>query len=93
MASISDASPAEPLNATLTAYQQGELDLMNIPLALYGETLDQEGRLNPKYASSHLRTVPLNNLKFVAFRMGAAPWGTDATLRRKVYAALIAHPS
>jgi hypothetical protein len=29
--------------------------------------------------------VPLNNLKFIAFRMGSAPWGTDAALRKKVY--------
>jgi ABC-type transport system substrate-binding protein len=55
-----------------------------VPLALYGEILDQAGRLRPKYSSSRLRVVPLNNLKFLAFRMGAAPWGTDVTLRRKV---------
>lgn len=76
------------VNAMLTAYQQGELDLMNVPLALYGEVLDQQGQLNQKYASSQLRVVPLNNLKFLAFRMGAAPWGTDAALRKKVYDAI-----
>jgi ABC-type transport system substrate-binding protein len=72
------------VNAMLTAYQQSELDLINIPMALYGEVLDQNGRLKPKYASSQLRIVPLNNLKFLAFRMGVAPWGTDASLRRRV---------
>lgn len=73
------------VNATLTAYQQGELDIINVPLALYGEVLDAKGELSSKYASSQLRIVPLNNLKFLAFRMGAAPWGTDAALRKKVY--------
>jgi ABC-type transport system substrate-binding protein len=73
------------VNAMLTAYQQGELDIMNVPLALYGEVLDAKGQLNSKYASSTLRVVPLNNLKFLAFHMGTAPWGTDATLRKKVY--------
>jgi len=72
------------VNAMLTAYQQGELDLMNVPMALYREVLDQTGRLNAKYSGSQLRVVPLNNLKFLAFRMGAAPWGTDVFLRRKV---------
>lgn len=73
------------VNAMLTAYQQGELDVMNVPLALYGEVLDAKGQLNTKYASSTLRVVPLNNLKFLAFHMGTAPWGTDAALRKKVY--------
>lgn len=73
------------VNSMLTAYQQGELDLMNVPLALFGEVLDAKGQLNTKYASSKLRIVPLNNLKFLAFRMGTAPWGTDAALRKKVY--------
>jgi ABC-type transport system substrate-binding protein len=73
------------VNAMLTAYQQGELDLMNVPLALYGEVLDPKGELSSKYASSRLRVVPLNNLKFLAFRMGTAPWGTDSMLRKKVY--------
>ena len=69
----------------LTAYQQKELDILNVPMALYGEVLDKDGRLNVKYTSSHLRVVPLNNLKFLAFRMGAGPWGTDVALRKKVY--------
>jgi len=73
------------VNSMLTAYQQGELDIMNVPMALYGEVLDRDGRLNPKYATSHLRVVPLNNLKFLAFRMGVGPWGTDVALRKKVY--------
>lgn len=72
------------VNTMLTAYQQGELDLMNVPLALFGEVLDAKGGLNPKYSTSQLRAAPLNNLKFLAFRMGVAPWGTDATLRKKV---------
>jgi ABC-type transport system substrate-binding protein len=72
------------VNGMLTAYQQGQLDVMNVPLALYGEVLDAKGQLNAKYASSTLRVVPLNNLKFLAFHMGTAPWGTDATLRKKV---------
>jgi ABC-type transport system substrate-binding protein len=76
------------VNAMLTAYQQGELDLLNVPVGLYREVLDANGALNAKYATSQLREVPLNNLKFLAFKMGTAPWGTDAALRKKVFDAI-----
>lgn len=76
------------VNATLTAYQQGELDLLNVPVGLYREVLDANGSLNAKYATSQLREVPLNNLKYLAFRMGSSPWGTDAALRKRVFDAI-----
>lgn len=74
------------VNAMLTAFQQGQLDILNVPLALYGEVLDPTGHVKTKYVGYQFRVVPLNNLKFLAFRMGASPWGTtDAALRHKVY--------
>ena len=73
------------VNAMLTAFQQGQLDVLNVPLALYGEVLDQAGQVKAKYSEYQFRPVPLNNLKFLAFRMGIGPWGTDAALRHKVY--------
>jgi len=73
------------VNAMLTAFQQGQLDVLNVPLALYGEVLDQAGQVKAKYSDYQFRAVPLNNLKFLAFRMGTGPWGTDAALRHKVY--------
>jgi len=76
------------VNTMLTAYQQGDLDLLNVPVGLYREVLDAKGALNAKYATSQLREVPLNNLKYLAFKMGTSPWGTDAALRRKVFDAI-----
>lgn len=76
------------VNTELTAFQKGDLDILNVPLALYNEVLDSNGKLRPKYSEYQLREVPLNNLKFVAFRMGKAPWGTDVELRRKVNSAV-----
>jgi len=72
------------VNSMLTAFQQGDLDILDLPLALYNEVLDQDGKLRPKYSAYELREVPLNNLKFVAFRMGNAPWGANVQLRHKV---------
>lgn len=74
------------VNAALTAFQQGQLDVLNIPMALYGEVFDPAGQVQAKYSQYKLKVVPLNNLKFLAFRMGTSPWGAkDATLRKKVY--------
>jgi peptide/nickel transport system substrate-binding protein len=76
------------VNSMLTAFQQGDLDILDVPLALYNEVLDQDGKLRTKYAAYDLREVPLNNLKFLAFRIGKVPWGTETGLRRKVNQAI-----
>jgi ABC-type transport system substrate-binding protein len=59
-----------------------------VPLALYNEILDENGKVRSKYAGYEFREVPLNNLKFVAFKMSNAPWGTDVELRREVSQAI-----
>ncbi len=72
------------VNTMLTAFQHGDLDILNVPLALYNEILDTAGHLRPAYSKYRVSIVPLNNLKFLCFRMDVSPWGTDAGLRRKV---------
>jgi len=76
------------VNSMLTAFQQGDLDILDVPLALYNEILDENGKVRSKYAGYEFREVPLNNLKFVAFKMSNAPWGTDVELRREVSQAI-----
>lgn len=72
----------------LTAFQQGDLDILDVPLALYNEVLDENGKVRAKYAGYEFRETPLNNLKFIAFRMDKAPWGKDVELRREVSLAI-----
>ena len=51
---------------------------------LFRSVLDENGKLRSKYAAYEFREVPLNNLKFLAFRMDNAPWGKEVDLRRKI---------
>jgi ABC-type transport system substrate-binding protein len=76
------------VNSMLTAFQQGDLDILDVPLALYNEVLDENGKVRAKYAGYEFRETPLNNLKFIAFRMDKAPWGKDVELRREVSLAI-----
>jgi ABC-type transport system substrate-binding protein len=71
-------------NTVLTAFRRGDLDLINVPLALFGEVLDVHGTPKPEWQKFVYREVKLNNLKFLAFNMQASPWGTTAGLRRRV---------
>jgi len=71
-------------NAALAAFRAGELDILNIPLALYSEILDSSGNLKPAYKQYPFREVKLLNLKYLAFNMQAAPWGKSEDLRRRV---------
>ena len=71
-------------NASLAAFRSGELDLLNVPLALYSEILSPDGVLKDSYKQYPFREVKLLNLKFLAFNMQKAPWGNDLTLRRRV---------
>jgi len=71
-------------NAALTAFRTGELDILNVPLALYSEVLDAQGNLKPEYRQYPFREVKLLNLKYLAFNMQASPWGKSVELRRRV---------
>lgn len=71
-------------NTQFLAFKQSELDLMNVPLALYDAVLDSDGNVKSEWSDYEYREVKLNNLKFIAFNMESAPWGKDVNLRRKV---------
>jgi ABC-type transport system substrate-binding protein len=75
-------------NTALAAFRGGELDILNVPLAIFPEILDGEGRVRATYRDYGYREVPLLNLKFLAFNMQQAPWGTSLDLRRRVLAAI-----
>ncbi len=71
------------VNTEFSAFKKGELDILNVPVALYSEVLTQTGGLKPEWANYSFRDVPLNNLKFVCFNMQRAPWGSDLAMRQK----------
>jgi ABC-type transport system substrate-binding protein len=76
------------VNTLTSAFQRGEIDIMNTPVALYSNVFDNKGNLNKAWKHYTLREVPLSNLKFVAFNMEKSPWGTDPALRARVSAAI-----
>lgn len=76
------------VNTLTTAFQRGEIDIMNTPLALFSNVFDNTGGLNRAWRRYAFREVPLNNLKFLAFNMEKSPWGTDPALRARVSAAI-----
>jgi ABC-type transport system substrate-binding protein len=71
-------------NAARLAFQQGELDVWSIPLALYDAVLDAAGQPKTQWKEYEFRAIRLNNLKFIAFNMAAGPWGKEVALRRSV---------
>lgn len=71
-------------NAALAAFRSGELDILNVPLALFSEILTPSGEVKDAYKQYPFREVKLLNLKFLAFNMQKAPWGKDLDLRRRV---------
>ena len=71
------------VNTQFAAFRQGELDILNIPLALFNEFLEADGSVRPSSEYSY-REVKLNNLKFITFNMQKAPYGRDEALRRRV---------
>jgi ABC-type oligopeptide transport system substrate-binding subunit len=75
------------INTQLAAFRQGELDILNIPLALFSEFLNADGSVRASSEYSY-REVKLNNLKFITFNMQKAPYGKDEALRHRVAAAL-----
>jgi ABC-type transport system substrate-binding protein len=76
------------VNAMASAFKRGELDVMNVPLAMFPSVFDTAGALTADWKQYTVREVPLNNLKFIAFNMQASPWGSSAELRRRVEAAI-----
>jgi len=76
------------VNTALTAFRQGELDVLNVPLALFNEVYEPDGRVKPRWQGYQVREVKLNNLKFLAFNMEKSPWGTELELRRRVAEAI-----
>ncbi len=76
------------VNTALTAFRQGELDVLNVPLALFHQVFEPDGRVKPQWQQYQLREVKLNNLKFLAFNMQKRPWGHDLELRRRVAEAI-----
>jgi len=75
-------------NTALAAFRGGELDILNVPLAIFPEILDGGGRVKATYREYGYREVPLLNLKFLAFNMQQTPWGSSLELRRRVLAAI-----
>ncbi len=75
-------------NTALAAFRGGEIDILNVPLAVFPEILYGDGRLKPTYQQYGYRELKLLNLKFLAFNMRQAPWGTTLDLRRRVLAAI-----
>ncbi|HLH07835.1 MAG TPA: ABC transporter substrate-binding protein [Terriglobales bacterium] len=71
-------------NTALTGFRQGELDVLNVPLALFSDVFELDGRVKPAWHEYQLHEVKLNNLKFLAFNMQKGPWGNDLGLRRRV---------
>jgi peptide/nickel transport system substrate-binding protein len=72
------------VNTELAAFRHDEIDILNVPLAAFGEVFDSGGRPKPEWNSIQLREVKLNDLKFLAFNMQRQPWGKDIALRRRV---------
>lgn len=75
-------------NTALAAFRGGELDILNVPLAVFPEILDGGGRVKATYREYGYREVKLLNLKFLAFNMQREPWGSSLDLRRRVLAAI-----
>jgi len=76
------------VNTVLTAFRHDDLDILNVPLALYGEVFENDGSIRTAWRGYGYREVRLNNLKFLCFNMQAAPWGGRVELRRQVEASL-----
>jgi len=71
-------------NTTLLAYREGDLDILNVPIALFREVFDVDGSLKPEWKKDIYREVLLPNLKFIAFNMEKPPWGTNLELRQRI---------
>jgi peptide/nickel transport system ATP-binding protein len=75
-------------NTALAAFRAGELDILNVPLAIFPEILDGSGAVRSTYREYGYRETKLLNLKFLAFNMQLTPWGSSLQLRQRVLAAI-----
>lgn len=76
------------INAEVTAFRHGELDILNLPVALYTDVFEKDGTVKPEWRDYIHREVKLNNLKFICFNMESRPWGAQQQLRARVAEAL-----
>lgn len=76
------------VNTEYSAFKKGELDILNIPVAVYSQVLTPDGRVKPEWQDDIFRDVPLNNLKFICFNMQRGPWGNNVELRQKFASSL-----
>jgi ABC-type transport system substrate-binding protein len=71
------------VNTEYSAFRKDELDILNVPVALYSQVLTPDGKVKPEWQDDVFRDVPLNNLKFICLNMQRAPWGNSLELRQK----------
>jgi len=76
------------VNTLVTAFKRGEIDILNVPLALFNDVFDKQGEVQGDWTRYAYRGVKLNNLKFLAFNMEKAPWGKHLSLRAQVVKAI-----
>lgn len=76
------------VTAALTAFKQGDLDILNVPLALFSQVFDNNGNLKDEWKSYEYREVKLNNLKMLVFNMQKDGQGLDLQRRKAIAAAI-----
>ena len=76
------------VTAALTAFRQGDLDILNVPLALFSQVFDNEGNLRDEWKQYEYREVKLNNLKMLVFNMQRDSQGLDLRRRQAIAAAI-----
>ena len=70
------------------AFLKGELDIFNVPLSLFTQIYDPQGKVKSKWSKYGYREVKLNNLKYLFFSMENSPWGEQVKLRKKISEAI-----
>lgn len=76
------------VTAAFTAFKQGELDILNVPLALFNEIFDEKGNIKSEWKSYEYREVKLNNLKMLVFNMQKDNKGLNLQRRQAIAAAI-----
>ena len=76
------------VNIAWMAFLKGELDIFNVPLSLFTQIYDPQGKVKSKWSKYGYREVKLNNLKYLFFSMENSPWGEQVELREKVSEAI-----
>jgi ABC-type transport system substrate-binding protein len=76
------------VNIAWMAFLKGELDIFNVPLSLFTQIYDPQGKVKSKWSKYGYREVKLNNLKYLFFSMENSPWGEQVKLRKKISEAI-----